>query len=331
MRKDDSCLHCTFAEFLRLEPKLKEWFGIDRSNKYIMETFLDYAGLKMKESQDKAKCEQKGVYFSVNTYAHEHFDELKEGQLPMKIPLSHGLHIIENFCKENELGITEKDEAYQILLYAYAIISRERLDATNDSLQEIDYEYQEYTHAIRPDMLKLYIGLRSKNNKELPVNQYHKHCKITFEGSKPIKIDEQTPWFQTALERYLEKYLGVKSVKDAERELNTVYFNKVGAKMNERAIRLMWGTFHLLQSLPKFKSKNEKSVTNNQARIITDLLIRLNLIEYKPQESRIDYQDGERIRTLLKYYLKNYDTLDEIIDARQYKVSPNNENGTTFY
>ena len=101
--------------------------------------------------------------------------------------------------------------------------------------------------------------------------------------------------------------------------------------MNVAAIRYMWGTYHLLQTIPSCKSKAEKSVTKRQGRIIADLLNRLNLIEYREKESFLDYMDGERIRTLLKSYLMRYDSIDEIIKSKQYKVSPNNTDSSRYY
>ena len=55
------------------------------------------------------------------------------------------------------------------------------------------------------------------------------------------------------------------------------------------------------------------------------------LIEYKEKESFSDYMDGERIRTSLKYYLMQYDSIDEIIKSQQYRVSPNNTDSSRYY
>ena len=273
---------------------------------------------------------EKGHY-DVNAYAEAHFEALAKEELPMRISTDTYLLTIEDFCEKNQLEITEKDEVYQVLLYAYALLIRSRLETTEPTLEDMNYEYQEYIHAIRPDMLKLYIGLHHNDSQNDNVKKCHKLCRISFGDLSPIKIDEQTPWFQVALDRYLEKYLGVKSVKEAERELNVVYGKTVGAKPNVTAIRYMWGTYHLLQDIPNCKSKTEKSVTKRQGRIIADLLNRFNLIEYKEKESFSDYMDGERIRTSLKYYLMQYDSIDEIIKSQQYRVSPNNTDSSRYY
>ena len=318
-------------EFIRLEPRLKKWFGIDRNNPYLQELFSNYASIKLKEASDKERYINEKGHYDVNAYAEAHFETLAKEEMSMRISTNTYLHTIEDFCEKNQLGITEKDEVYQVLLYAYALLMRSRLETTEPPLEDMNYKYQEYIHAIRPDMLKLYIGLHHNDSQNDNIRKCHKLCRISFGDLSPIKIDEQTPWFQMALDRYLEKYLGVKSVKEAEQELNVVYGKTVGAKPNVTAIRYMWGTYHLLQDIPNCKSKAEKSVTKRQGRIIADLLNRLNLIEYKEKESFSDYMDGERIRTSLKYYLMQYDSTDEIIKSQQYRVSPNNTDSSRYY
>ena len=331
MERDYLRLLFTMEEFIRLEPRLKKWFGIDRNNPYIQELFGNYASIKLDESSNKERYMNEKGHYDVNAYAEAHFEALAKEELPMRISTDTYLLTIEDFCEKNQLEITEKDEVYQVLLYACALLMRNKLKTTEATQEDKNYEYQEYIHAIRPDMLKLYIGLHHNDSLNDKVKKYHKQCRISFGDLSPIKIDEQTPWFQEALDRYLEKYLGVKSVKEAEQELYAIYGKTVGAKMNVTATRFMWGTYHLLQDIPNCKSKTEKSVTKRQGRIIADLLNRLNLIEYKEKESFLDYMDGERIRVSLKNYLMQYDSIDDIIKAKQYKTSPNNTDSSRYY
>lgn len=46
MERDYLKLLFTMEEFMRIEPLLKKWFGIDRNNLYIQEVFKYYAGKK---------------------------------------------------------------------------------------------------------------------------------------------------------------------------------------------------------------------------------------------------------------------------------------------
>ena len=333
MERDYLKLLFTMEEFIRLEPLLKRWFGIDRNNPYLQEAFMNNAGIKIKESPDIETYKNERGSYDVSAYAEAHFEALAKDELSMRISTDTYMHTIKDFCEENQLEITEKDDAYQVLLFAYALLLKYNLESTEPTQEDVNYEYQEYIHAIRPDMLRLYIGLHHNNFNNLNngVTRCYSQCRISFGDLSPIKIDEQVPWFQEALDRYLKKYLGVGSVKEAEQELYDVYGKTVGAKMNVAAIRYMWGTYHLLQTIPSCKSKAEKSVTKRQGRIIADLLNRLNLIEYREKESFLDYMDGERIRTLLKSYLMRYDSIDEIIKSKQYKVSPNNTDSSKYY
>ena len=318
--------------FLHLEPMLKEWFRIDRNNPYIQEVFMNYVSWKMKEAPDKGNFKNEKGRYNLNAYAEAHFNELAKEELFLKIPTDTCLDTIDDFCKKYQLGITKEDDAYQVLLLAYVLLMMSK-NTESTPLEDINYAMEEYIYAVRPDMLKLYIGLHSKDNKDRKDNKksYYRQCRISFGDLKPIKIDEQTPWFQIALDRYLTQYLGVNSIEEAERELNLVYGKTVGAKMNVTEIIYMWGTYHLLQTIPKWKSKTKNSVTRAQGRIIADLLNRFNLIDYKDKESYEDYEDGERIRALLNSYLKQCDSIDDIIKAREYKLSPNNKDTTRFF
>ena len=180
-----------------------------------------------------------------------------------------------------------------------------------------DNNYWEYVTLVRPEMLKLYIALNNGKTK------YTNYCKITIGDNKPIAIDKELPWFQMAVGRYLHEYLGVKDVKEAELELLNVYGGKYGRKQHTEEVRLIWGTYHLLQMSDQFKSATNQLVTNNQCRLISDLLI---LFKWLPSTE----DDGMLVKQRIHHYLKNFDSLDELITATEYKLSPNNK-GMDFY
>lgn len=191
-------------------------------------------------------------------------------------------------------------------LFSYAM-NRRKDHLTNS--KEAENGYWEYVRYIRPEMLRLYIALQK--------NHLRSQCKITIGSDKPVIIDKQAPWAQIALENYLNKFLGVDSLKDAERELMTIYGKKTGAPLDKEETRYMWGTYQLLQTIPAMKSKKEKSVTNEQSRFITDYLILNKMLD-------LDEADSNNIRVRLKHFLKDYDTLKELLDEQDYRTSPNN-------
>ena len=181
-----------------------------------------------------------------------------------------------------------------------------------------DNNYWEYVTLVRPEMLKLYIALNNGKTK------YTNSCKITIGDNKPIAIDKQRPWFQMAVGRYLHEYLGVENVKEAELELLNVYGGKYGRKQHTEEVRLIWGTYHLLQMSDQFKSATNQLVTNNQCRLISDLLI---LFKWLPSTE----DDGMLVKQRIHHYLKNFDSLDELITATEYKLSPNKKSSMDYY
>ena len=181
-----------------------------------------------------------------------------------------------------------------------------------------DNNYWEYVTLVRPEMLKLYIALNNGKTK------YTNYCKITIGDNKPIAIDKELPWFQMAIGRYLHEYLGVKDVKEAELELLNVYGGKYGRKQHTDEVRLIWGTYHLLQMSDQFKSATNQLVTNNQCRLISDLLI---LFKWLPSTE----DDGMLVKQRIHHYIKNFDSLDELITATEYKLSPNKKSSMDYY
>lgn len=301
------------ADFLRIEPKLKEWYGIDRDSlmQYILES-VDPEKADNDPNTDKYE-DDKGVV-DMNRYAMDNVEAIR-------FPVSQyfDLSVVDEFC---EGCISNKSDEYCILALLYILI-RTREVCPTLQIEETLYDVEEYQRFVRPEMLRLYLALHKDwDNKD-------RKCKITFYDashtiSRTGELDAKVKWLQEALESYLDKYLGVKDIKEAELELLNVYGKQVGAKMNTTSARYMWGTYHLLQTTEKYKSKTVKSVTNDQSRKIADFLIRLHLIGE-------DYRDGATIRGQLNYYLKTYESVDEFVESIKYKTSPNNVNGTKLY
>lgn len=241
-------------------------------------------------------------------------DPEKEGKVDSEnfiyLPMPHKWYSskFDEFCKkysiENDPLITK------VLFFLYMFFPIE------DPIMR-DKNYWEYVTLVRPEMLKLYIALNNGKSK------YTDYCKITIGDNKPIALDKEIPWLQMALDRYLHEYLGVENLKDAEQELLNVYGGKYGRKQNTEAARLIWGTYHLLQESNQFKSAKEKSVSNLQCRLISDLLILFGWLDSSED-------DGNQIKQRIRHYLKNFNSIAELIAATQYKLSPNNK-GMDFY
>ncbi len=174
-------------------------------------------------------------------------------------------------------------------------------------------------------MLKLYIALnqpKQKNGKNFITD-----IKITVSGNPPILINNKDYWLEDRLNEYLYKYLGINSPEDAKKELDFIYGNKkVGNKMIDPIQSLyMWGAYQLLQK-SSIKSKKPNSVTNLQCRLIESYLRAIELIDADDIDT-----DAENIRGRLNSFLKKYDTVEDLLDYKTFKLSPNNIGGTKLW
>lgn len=185
-----------------------------------------------------------------------------------------------------------------------------------ETANDLDTEYWEYVTMVRPEMLKLYIALHGGEKR------YNPKCRVTFEN-RGVNVDTNRPWLQMELERYLDKYLGVKDVKEADRELSVVYYGKLGPKLNKDEARIIWGTYHILQMSDQFKSGGENVVSRLQSRLIADFLICCELREKHTVNE-------EHIRSRLNSYLKLFDSPEDFLVTTNYKLSPNNDSGRYY-
>ncbi len=252
------------------------------------------------------------IHFAKDKLLYDPEEESKiDSENYIYLPMPHEWYSskFDGFCKK--YNINDDPLVAKVLSFIYMFFPIE------DPFMR-DNNYWEYVTLVRPEMLKLYIALNNGKTK------YTNYCKITIGDNKPIAIDKELPWFQMAVGRYLHEYLGVKDVKEAELELLNVYGGKYGRKQHTEEVRLIWGTYHLLQMSDQFKSATNQLVTNNQCRLISDLLI---LFKWLPSTE----DDGMLVKQRIHHYLKNFNSLDELITATEYKLSPNKKSSMDYY
>ncbi|MEY8685208.1 hypothetical protein AB9N12_03375 [Bacteroides sp. AN502(2024)] len=286
------------SAFLIIEPMTKECYGIDRHtiSGHICDS-VDARTLK-DDPRVSGYCDENNT---VNLFSYA-MDTIEKILIPVSD--EYDMEEFNQFYGNHPVD----DISRTVLQFMYILTMNRRKDRLTES-EEAETAYWEYVRYIRPEMLRLYIALQK--------NHLRYQCKITIGYDKPVVIDKQEPWAQMALENYLNKFLGVDSLKDAERELMTIYGKKTGVPLDKEETRYMWGTYQLLQTITTMKSNKKKSVTNEQSRFITDYLILNKMIG-------VDEADSNNIRVRLKHFLKNYDTLEELLDEQNYKTSPNN-------
>ena len=252
------------------------------------------------------------IHFAKDKLLYDPEEESKvDSENYIYLPMPHEWYSskFDGFCKK--YNINDDPLVAKVLSFIYMFFPIE------DPFMR-DNNYWEYVTLVRPEMLKLYIALNNGKTK------YTNYFKITIGDNKPIAIDKELPWFQMAIGRYLHEYLGVENVKEAELELLNVYGGKYGRKQHTEEVRLIWGTYHLLQMSDQFKSATNQLVTNNQCRLISDLLI---LFKWLPSTE----DDGMLVKQRIHHYLKNFDSLDELITATEYKLSPNKKSSMDYY
>ena len=297
----------SLALYIKIEPLLNECYGIRR----------DHLSDIITNSVDFKKLDE----FAKHEYPNsKHIDFIT---CALKTIKSLTIYVTKEYEEDRLIQLCElynislDSQEYQILHFVY-LLSRQYKPKELTEAEAAEYSFWEYAVGVRPEMLKLYIALHGGETK------FHKSCRVAVGDSKPIKIDQMIPWLQMELSNYLDKYLGVQDVKEAEKELMTVYGKQVGAKMNKDVAQYIWGTYHVLQKTKTLASGKPKSVTNKQSKFIMQYLTLLGIIN--PAET-----DAGTIRSKLNYFLKTYDNIDELLQNIHYKTSPNNVGGMRYY
>lgn len=296
--------------FKAIEPVLKQCFNIDRYTQEIAKCIgssISPSQIMATKIPDEYKNE-KGSY-DICKYSFDYSDVLK-------IPISDDFdkEDLEQFFKNYDI---EKDTLLYDTLFFLCIYNETLRKGYSTDNDEFEYDYMQYAVGVRPEMLKLYIALNSTTNAN--------SIKIRFGDSKPVEVDTKYPWLREELKEYLHKYLGVKSIKEAKQELLINYTTKVGAPHNWQLNQYIWGVYNLLNETGFIKSQGAGKVSRKQAKFIEDYLLATDIINI---DSNID---ANNIRSRLNSLMKNYDSIEQIIEDMQYKSSPNNINGIRLF
>lgn len=307
----------------QLYPELNRCFGFtysDISNELSQVYANKVLHLTPEEKELAKQCKSEdgwgvnGVKFALAT--NENISVIVPDNFNPKI-------IMESYAAE----LHNEETVSYALIFMATLLYRDRITETPISEGEYDnMQYQQYIHEVRPDMLKLYIALNQPKHKDKEKKDIST-VKLSFSGNNTITIDNIGFWLDDKLNEYLHQYLGVNNINEAQQELDLIYGNKkVGNKMIDPIQSLyIWGTYHLLQN-SSLKSKVSKSVNNKQSRLIVSYLKAIELISADDIDT-----DAENIRGRLNSFLKKYDTVEDLLDYRIFKLSPNNIGGTKLW
>ncbi|WP_196212820.1 hypothetical protein [Bacteroides cellulosilyticus] len=160
-----------------------------------------------------------------------------------------------------------------------------------------DPEQIQYTYSVRPDMLNLYKMFHEKKKT--------KNNTITIEYNKQkIELTNDDNWFLNMITPYLDKYLGIPSLEEAEAELNKDYptTGKRGRKRENAILDTVTLSIYNLLRHSSFAAKG-KGLTDNEGKFILSLLVYLRLIDEDSSKNDI-LNLRATIRNLQKYEVR---------------------------
>ena len=141
-----------------------------------------------------------------------------------------------------------------------------------------------YSYSVRPDMLRLYKMFHEKKKTKSNI--------VTIEYNKQkIELTNDDSWFLNMITPYLDKYLGVSTLEEAETELDKDYpsIGKRGRKRENAILDTITLSIYNLLRHSSFAAKG-KGLTDNEGNFILGLLKYLKLIdEDSPKNDMIQH------------------------------------------
>ena len=316
-----------------IEPWLKEYYNYERSmlhNNFIY-TYKIYA-----ENFGNYSKEEEETYLLESPV---HKKSISDIEIPDVIDYEKQYECVMNVGKAIIIDLGEYD--YLTILQMYYDYVDEETTTDNDfniglvltliasiynkyrntngffDFEEVlmDDKQTDYSYRVRPDLLKLYelFHLKKKIKSDTIRIEYN---------NEVITLDNFDNWFTNMITPYLDKYLGVSSLEEAQTELEKDYPEKKtkGRKrINQIADLILMGTYNLIQH-GSFAEQG-KSLTNKQAEFLLRSLKYLGLIE---EDSSKD--DIINLRATVSN-LKKYSLVFNWWSIPMQKQSPNNPFG----
>ena len=314
LRMKDKIYELTLNQIDALEPFLKEYYGyteelllLDIIDTYMREVenpklFAmtkrlenENIGDNLKRMKEKSKEEEEDSR-SMNEIVRSENHNLK---------LNCGEFSFEELKKKCVLPEHEYNDVwYAVLFIVTYLISKETkpFKGRPDYISEVtDWDLIAYNEYVRPDMLKLFLFQDAISDK---FNSKRKSQPITIKcGKDKIEISNAENWFMQHLYLYLDEFLEVKDVKEADAELDTYKKKQGRTALNPLVNRVIWGTYNLLKECTAFSSDNKK-ITDKMCKFILDFLLFLKLID----ESHALFDNVIQTRATINYLIKrNYE------------------------
>lgn len=241
-------------------------------------------------------------------------DYIMDTEHDIELPIDNG------FDKKLKELVFETYQQDDIIYNVLAIVSVMYRKYQNEELYTDAIQWSEnlpyYLTDVRPDMLKLYTFIqKAVVQKKPPINPVKLIC-----GNEDIVLDNSCYWMSGLFLEYLQIYLGVDSLEEAEQELKEKYTAKKGRKADNPTFNLiMVGTSRLLKQYSTLKTKSEQLRFNL---MYLELLGFYEAINSKEDKSK---NDENYINAAISYLEKQgYTPKWKPKYLEDYNTSPNN-------
>lgn len=267
-----------------------------KSKKEIQQNLLSSEAINLDEQYKCTLNVGKNILLNLGYYTAEAIAEI------------YFKYMDDNECTENDINIF-----YSLIMMAAVYYKHSRTKGLFDFEEPLVNDMQmDYSYKVRPDLLKLYEMFHAESKVK------SKSIRIEYKN-EVISLDNFDNWFTNMITPYLDKYLGVQNIQEAQAELEKDYPEKKQKgrkKTNNIADIMLMGTYKLIQS--SSFAEEGKSLTNKQAEFLLEYLKYLGLIE--PDSSKDDTLNLRATVNNLKKYTLHFNWW--AIPMR--KESPNN-------
>lgn len=323
-------------DFRRVEPLMTKYYGFNRfmlhhevealyqAHKYKLDDFADGKDLSPYKRESSLMYEPIGATaFDIERYTPKekdeyisHQDVIFDSDSTLYISLSNDKLIDSILTLADDFGLIQDidNDVVNILLWMAAIYDKY---THNHFMQSDDiensYDSLAYAKYVRPEMLQLYEFLKTSKLTNLQIKS----------PNSSVTLPNSEAWLTTLLEDYLDIYLGVNDLEEAQNELKFTYGKKSGRKFDDPAFNIMtMGTFNILQH-SSIASTKTGTITNQQCEFIKNYLDILGMFSKFDTRNNVD-----SLRTSISIMRKKGFTpkWDTLLNTTFKKSSNNNTN-----
>lgn len=211
------------------------------------------------------------------------------------------------------------EDPFRDLFFLISVLSNRQIKNLDFYKNELGIDsgyvdYMNYMEKIRPEMLKLYVSMKENGNA--------KQQDITFKigNNSPIRLKNNQKWIEKMILEYLDKYLGVNSLEEANEELNSLYSDSKGRRIKKPYMNyFICATYRFISE--HIKQSIENKVTAEQCKFLIDYLMCIDIITLKDKICDLNTMQGV-INSFLK---SSSDPIQNYLKYKDYRISPNND------